>query len=50
MMPEKQPNQNGSKLGFPGFSYFSCTAPNNIMLALMPKMASNAAISLMPVI
>ena len=50
IIPPKLPNQNGSQLGLPGFSYFSCKAPKSIMQALMPKIASRAAISLMPVI
>ena len=50
MMPAKLPNQNGSQFGLPGFSYFSCSSPKRIMQALTPKMASRAAMSLMPTI
>ncbi len=49
-MPANEPNQNGSQLGLPGCSYFSWSAPKRIMAALTPKMASSAAMSLMPVI
>ena len=50
MMPAKQPNQNGSQFGLPGVSYFSISSPKRIMHALTPKMASSAAMSLMPMI
>ena len=50
MMPAKLPNQNGSQLGLPGSSYFSCKAPKSIIQAFMPKMADRAAMSLIPVI
>ena len=50
MMPANVPNQNDSQLGLPGVSYFSMSSPKRIMLALTPKMASRAAMSLTPVI
>ena len=48
IIPAKLPNQKGSQLGLPGFSYFSCSAPNKIIQALIPKMAIREAISLIP--
>ena len=50
MIPAKEPNQKGSQLGVPGFSYFSINRPNRIMQALTPKMAIIAAMSVTPVI
>ena len=50
MIPANVPNQNESQLGLPGDSYFSIRSPNRIMQALMPKIASSAAMSLTPVI
>ena len=50
MIPANVPNQNESQLGLPGVSYFSISRPNRIMLALTPKIASSAAMSLTPVI
>ena len=48
MMPEKLPNQNDSQLGRPGVSYFSMSSPKRIMLALTPKIATSAPMSLTP--
>ena len=50
MMPANVPNQKDSQLGLPGVSYFSMSSPKRIMLALTPKIASSAAMSLTPVI
>ena len=49
-IPAKQPNQNESQSGRPGVSYFSMSRPKRIMLALTPKIAISAAMSLTPVI